>query len=63
MLVYHTTFLRGISLKHNTSLRTIGSERTWCGLSIVRESLRVVGTAHEEQRIDSIFLCLLTRHA
>lgn len=62
-LVCDMSLLWRICIKHDASLRCLSSQRAGGSLAVVRKSLGVVGAAHEEQSIDSVFLCLLARHA
>jgi hypothetical protein len=47
-LVHIVSFLWRIGLKHDASLRRVGSEWTWGRLARMWEVLGVLGTAHEE---------------
>lgn len=64
-LVHDTPFLRWICFEHDASLGSFGAKwtRHGHGLAGCGEALRVVWTAHEEQRVDGVFFCLLARHA
>ena len=62
-LIDVVSLLWGVCLKHDASLGRVGSERARISLAGMREVLRVLWTAHEEERVNSILLCLLTRHA
>lgn len=62
-LVHHSSVLGRICLEHDASLRGSFAQGTLPGLARVREMLRVLWTAHEQQCINGIFLGLLARHA
>lgn len=60
----HDMFVLGrICFKHDASLRGFSSERTGFRWPSWWETLRVVRTAHEEQCVHGILLCLLAGHA
>ena len=52
-----------ICFEHDASLRGFSSERTGFGWPSCWETLRVVRTAHKEQCVHGILLCLLAGHA
>jgi hypothetical protein len=54
--------LRRVRVEHDAPLAAVSAE--WCRCCLcVWEALRVVGAAHEEQRVDGVLFCLLAGHA
>lgn len=62
-LVHDASLLRRVCIEHDASLRSLSSQGAGRSLTSVRKSLGVVGTTHKEERVHSILLGLLTRHA
>jgi hypothetical protein len=62
-LIDDAPFLWRICIEHDAPLWCVCSQWTRSSLAVVRIPLRGVWTAHEQERIDSISLRLLTRHA
>ena len=62
-LINDVLVLWRVGFKHDPSLRRFCSKRTRSGLTRVGYTLRIIRTAHKEQRIDSVLFCLLAGHA
>jgi hypothetical protein len=62
--VLEASVIGSMCLKHDATLgrRDLGS-LSMSSHASMRKATRIVGTAHEEQSVDSILLSLLTRHS